>query len=91
MLRDLPRNQDNPHHPLLAWGRRHGFPTVTSLAKELEVSQPRLSAIVNRRHRPSGELALRIHKLAGIESRQLFDLTPAEVKAGVKRGWKRVK
>lgn len=85
----VPPPSTNPHHPLMLWGRRNDLPTISAIAERLGVSQPRLSQIINRKHRPTPELALRIIEQTGIDYRALVELTGAEKRAGVVATWKR--
>ena len=91
MLQPLARPLDNPHHPLIAWGRKHGLPTVSAMAGKLGISQPRLSQIILRKHRPSAELALTITEATNIPLRDLLRLTPSEKRAGITAGWAKSK
>lgn len=87
--RPVPEAPANPNHPLLRWGRENGHPSVTALAELLNVSRTRLSQIVTRKHRPHTTLALTIARVTGLPFEQLLELTPAEVRAGVRAGWER--
>lgn len=79
----------NPDHPLIIWGRENGRPTVTALADLLDVSGPRLSQIVTRRYRPSADLLVKMNRVTGVPFEHLLDLTPAEVRAGIRAGWEK--
>lgn len=79
----------NPNHPLLLWARENGVVSLTDLASRLDVSKPRLSQILARKNRPSTDLALRMARVASIRLEDLVELTPTEIRAGVRAGWER--
>lgn len=62
---------------------------MQALAEHLDVSHPRMSQIVTRKHRPAPELALKISRVTGVPLEDLFGLTAAEIRAGVRAGWER--
>lgn len=85
----MPEAPGNPNHPLLRWGRDNGHTSVTALADALGISRPRLSQIVTRKHRPAPALAVKIIRITGLAYEELAELTPAEIRAGVRAGWEK--
>src|SRR5689334_1304767 len=81
----------NPLHPLMVWARENEIASLKEMAERLGVSKSRLSQIVARKNRPNAELLLKIVRETSLPIEVLLDLTPAEIRAGVRAGWEKSK